>query len=152
MEGVRLTPIRRAPSKHRKIEDIDQKDIRISLIGAVVSKKDFEFVLDDGTGQINVICEEDTEFKEGDLVRVVGRLRISLIGAVVSKKDFEFVLDDGTGQINVICEEDTEFKEGNLVRVVGRLFTDIVQAEIVRKIDDMDMELYNTYRLIKEYF
>jgi len=106
MEGVRLTPIRRAPSKHRKIEDIDQKDIRISLIGAVVSKKDFEFVLDDGTGQINVICEEDTEFKEGDLVRVV-----------------------------------------------GRLFTDIVQAEIVRKIDGMDMELYNkTYRLIKEYF
>ncbi len=97
---------RRAPSKHRKIKDIDEDEIRISLIGAVVSKKDFEFVLDDGTGQIEVMCEEDADFKEGDLVRVV-----------------------------------------------GRLFTDIVQAEIVRKIEDMDMELYNkSYPLIKKYF
>lgn len=106
MEGVRLTPVRRAPSKHRKIKDIDEKDIRISLIGAVISKKDFEFILDDGTGQINVICEEDVDFKEGDLVRVV-----------------------------------------------GRLFTDVVQAEIVKKVEDMDMDLYNrVYELIKEYF
>ena len=101
-----MTPIRRAPSRHRKIEDINQDEIRISLIGAVVSKKDFEFILDDGTGQMSVICEEETEVKEGDLVRVV-----------------------------------------------GRLFTDIIQAEIVKKIDNMDMELYNkTYDLIKEYF
>lgn len=101
-----MSSIRRTPTKHRKIEDVDEEDIRISLIGTVISKKDFEFVLDDGTGQMDVICEEVPDVKEGDLVRVA-----------------------------------------------GKLFTDVVQAEIVKKIENMDMELYNkTYPLMKEYF
>ncbi len=67
---------RRAPAVHRKIENVSEEDIRVSVIGTVVDKGESRVAVDDGTGTIEVVFDLSKDldgFDESDLVRVVGR-------------------------------------------------------------------------------
>lgn len=66
---------RREPAKPRKISEIKIGDSRVRLLGTVVNKKEAEFVLDDGSGQITVVFDDPALIEgvyEGSRVRVFG--------------------------------------------------------------------------------
>jgi uncharacterized protein YdeI (BOF family) len=65
--------IRRIPAAIKRIEDISD-ELRISVVGTVVKCGESEFILDDGTGQLTVICAEDISVKEKDIIRVIGKV------------------------------------------------------------------------------
>ena len=65
--------IRRIPAAIKRIEDISD-ELRVSVVGTVVKCGESEFMLDDGTGQLTVICAEGLNVKEKDIVRVIGRI------------------------------------------------------------------------------
>jgi len=69
--------MRRAPARPKKIEDIDpQNDIRLRIIGAVLSKEKDSISLDDGSGSVEVFLEDEQmdDLEEGMRVRVFGRV------------------------------------------------------------------------------
>lgn len=68
---------RRAPARPKEIEEINpQQDIRVRIVGTVLSKDDDSFSLDDGSGSVEVFTEEDMmeDLEEGQRVRVLGRV------------------------------------------------------------------------------
>lgn len=65
--------IRRIPAVIKRIEDISDEP-RISVVGTVVKRREGEFILDDGTGQLTVIIPEGTQVEEKDIVRVSGKV------------------------------------------------------------------------------
>lgn len=82
-----------------------------------------------------------------------GEDRVRVLGLVVDKKEAEFTLDDGTGQIIVICEDpmlSENVELGSKVRVYGiPLIAGGIRelrAEIVQKMDGMDLQLYDEMR------
>jgi len=87
-----------------------------------------------------------SEIKIGDeLVRV--------IGLVVDKKEAEFVLDDGSGRITVVFDDPAVVEGveiGSRVRVFGAPLnvagTHELRAEIVQKVDGLDLGLYDEVR------
>lgn len=69
--------MRRAPARPKDIEEIDaQNDIRVRVIGTVLSIEDDSISLDDGTGSVEVFLEEDQmeDLEESQRVRVFGRV------------------------------------------------------------------------------
>lgn len=69
--------MRRAPARPKDIEEIDaQNDIRVRVIGTVLSIEDDSISLDDGTGSVEVFLEEEQmeDLEESQRVRVFGRV------------------------------------------------------------------------------
>ncbi len=65
---------RRLPSVRKKISELKQDDMRVSLLGTVVAKNGNNIVLDDGTGRIPVVFENEASVDVKQLVRVFGRV------------------------------------------------------------------------------
>jgi len=68
---------RRAPAKHRNIEDINPKDdIRVRIVCTVLEKKEDSVVVDDGTGTTEVFLDQDdlAEIEEKERIRIIGRV------------------------------------------------------------------------------
>jgi len=69
--------MRRAPARPKSIAEIDpQNDIRVRVIGTVLSMDDDSISLDDGSGNVEVFLEEDQidVLEEGLRIRVLGRV------------------------------------------------------------------------------
>ncbi len=70
-----VTDIRkRMPAAEKKISDIKAEDVRVSVLGTVIDKKDNRVVLDDGSGKINITFDEPQEIEINQFVRVFGRV------------------------------------------------------------------------------
>jgi len=54
----------------KKIEEIKQEDLKVSVSGVIVSKKNNFMILDDGNNQIRITFDNEINFKENDYVRV----------------------------------------------------------------------------------
>jgi uncharacterized protein YdeI (BOF family) len=65
--------MRRVPSAIKRIEDISD-ELRVSVVGTVVKTSENQFILDDGTGHLTVMCEPSLTVKELDMVRVIGKI------------------------------------------------------------------------------
>ncbi len=68
---------RRAPAVPKNIEEIEPRDdIRVRVVGTLISKDDSSVALDDGTGTVEVFLEEDDieDVEEGQRIRVLGRV------------------------------------------------------------------------------
>ena len=70
---------KREPSKPVLIKGLTKDMKRVSLIGTLISKNDsiLSFLIDDGTGTVNVINNDADRFgqlREGQIVRVLGRI------------------------------------------------------------------------------
>lgn len=65
--------VRRIPAAIKRIEDISDQ-LRVSVVGTVIKCGESEFILDDGTGQLNVITAEQVPVSEKDIVRVIGKV------------------------------------------------------------------------------
>lgn len=68
---------RRAPAVPKNIEDIDPKDdIRVRVVGTVISKEDSSIAMDDGSGTVEAFLEESDleELDENQKIRVLGRV------------------------------------------------------------------------------
>lgn len=63
---------RQAPARIRSIDELTDDDYRVRVIGTVVSISPDEQVIDDGTGTINVITDQQLEV--GALIRAIGRI------------------------------------------------------------------------------
>ena len=76
-------------AKQRIIKDIKNDDFRIQIIGYVKKVLDNNFILlNDKTGEIKVNLKDlDFEFKENDLINVIGDLNIN------TKGEMEFTAD-----------------------------------------------------------
>ena len=70
---------KRKPAVLTTIKELNKDMLRVSLVGTVVSRNSeiYSFLLDDGTGTINVIMndiERFNEVKEGKILRVFGKV------------------------------------------------------------------------------
>jgi len=74
--------MRRTPAKVVWIKDIS-KSARVSVVGTVIRKDDEEMTIDDGTGQVNVMLNDDVSFKIKDTIRVIGRVYGNTIEAEI---------------------------------------------------------------------
>jgi hypothetical protein len=79
----------------------------------------------------------------------IGDERVRVVGWVVDKKEGEFTLDDGTGRLTVISDDPAMvegIEMGSKVRVFGTPLsvsgTNELHAEIVQRLDGLDLELY----------
>lgn len=79
----------------------------------------------------------------------IGDERVNVVGLVVDKKEAEFTLDDGTGRLTVIFDDPALVEGigvGSKVRAFGAPLsvsgTIELHAEIVQKIDGLDLGLY----------
>jgi hypothetical protein len=68
--------MRRAPAVEKDICDIDEDDIRVSIIGTVIKRDPIQYsmIMDDGTGSITVFA--DNIFDVQSIIRVIGRPQI----------------------------------------------------------------------------
>ena len=69
--------MRRAPARPKSVDEIDpQNDIRVRVIGTVLSKDEDSISLDDGSGSVEVFLEEEQmdDLEEGQRIRVLGRV------------------------------------------------------------------------------
>jgi len=74
--------MRRAPAKVVWIKDISSS-ARVSVVGAIIRKDEMEMSIDDGTGQVTVLLNEEVPYKVTDKVRVIGRVYGNTIEAEV---------------------------------------------------------------------
>ena len=70
---------KRAPAKQVSVKEISKDMQHISLVGTIVSRNETisSFLLDDGTGTVNIImndAEKFSQLRDGQIVRVFGRL------------------------------------------------------------------------------
>jgi len=68
---------RRAPAQPKDIEEVEpQRDIRVRLVGTIISKEDESVTLDDGTGSVEVFTQAETleDLEENQRIRVLGRV------------------------------------------------------------------------------
>lgn len=68
---------RRAPATPKEIEDIDpQRDIRVRIVGTVISKDQESATVDDGSGSVECFMQEEDleELEENQRIRVMGRV------------------------------------------------------------------------------
>jgi len=65
---------KRMPAIEKLIADVDQKDIRVRVLGTVIDRQDNTLVLDDGTGKIVATFDDPVDVKERKLVRIIGRV------------------------------------------------------------------------------
>ena len=69
--------MRRAPARPKNVEEIDpQNDIRVRVIGTVLSLDKDSISIDDGTGNVEVFLEDEQmeDLKEGQRIRILGRV------------------------------------------------------------------------------
>ena len=77
-------------AKQRIIKDITINDERIQVIGYVKSRvNDNQIILSDKTGEINVnlLSIDDFDFKENDLINVIGDLELQTTGEKLINAD-----------------------------------------------------------------
>ena len=76
-------------AKQRIISDVKNEDVRIQITGYIKNIVDDQYiVLDDKTGQIKTNIEDvEYNFKENDLINVIGNLIIITSGEKVLKAD-----------------------------------------------------------------
>lgn len=68
---------RRSPAVRKDITNIEpQKDIRVRILGTVLSKDEDSVTIDDGTGSVEVFLEEEDleDIEDGNRIRVLGRV------------------------------------------------------------------------------
>ncbi|MFX1519047.1 MAG: replication protein RepA [Promethearchaeota archaeon] len=95
---------RQAPARIRSINEITDDDFRVRVIGTVVSIAPNERILDDGTGTINVVTDQNLEV--GAFIRVIGRI---------------FRKDDGTFELNAEIIQDMKELDTGLYNKVREL-------------------------------
>lgn len=66
--------MRRLPSVEKRISELKNGDMRVSLIGTVIDKQENRIVLDDGTGKVNINFEVAPDVEMNQFVRVFGRV------------------------------------------------------------------------------
>ncbi len=83
----------------------------------------------------------------------IGDERVRVVGTVVDKKEAEFTLDDGSGHVTVIFDDHAVvegLEVGSRVRVFGTPLsvagTSELHAEIVQRMDGLDLGLYEEVR------
>ena len=73
-------------------------------------------------------------------------IRVRLLGRVIGKIDGTIVIDDGTGRADIVAEEFSA-ETNDIIRVFARVLPlesgYELRAEIIQKMDKMDIELYN---------
>ena len=71
---------KRKPAVERKINKVNQEDIRVKIIGRVIDKKENIFLLDDGTGTAEVMYDPEMikkTFNINDLIKLFARVLLS---------------------------------------------------------------------------
>jgi len=83
----------------------------------------------------------------------IGDERVRVVGLVVDKRDSEFTLDDGSGRLIVIFDDPAvaeNLEMGAKVRVFGTPLgvagTNELHADIVQRVDKLDLSLYKEVR------
>lgn len=68
---------KRDPALPKKVEDIKpEEDVRVRLLGTVLSKEDDSLILDDGSGSVEIFLDEEDlkSIEEKNKIRVLGRV------------------------------------------------------------------------------
>lgn len=65
--------MRRIPAKIVQIDKL-QESSRVAVLGTIIQKSDSAVIIDDGTGQVEVVLNEDVPYDVKDIVRVFGRV------------------------------------------------------------------------------
>jgi len=69
--------------------------------------------------------------------------KVALVGNITQRKDSSFVLDDGTARIEVFFDNDSiNVLDIKTVRVFCSVSDERLTADVVQKLDGMDIELF----------
>ncbi len=65
--------MRKAPAVEKDICDIDDDDVRVSVVGTVIRKDPIQYsmIIDDGTGSVTILADKLYEVQT--IIRVIGR-------------------------------------------------------------------------------
>lgn len=65
--------MRKAPAVEKDICDIDDDDVRVSVVGTVIRKDPIQYsmIIDDGTGSLTILADKLYEVQT--IIRVIGR-------------------------------------------------------------------------------
>ncbi len=73
-------------------------------------------------------------------------IRVRILGRVIGKGDGMIAIDDGTGRADIVTEE-LDANTNDIVRVFARVLPlengYELRAELVQKMDKLDLELHN---------
>ncbi len=73
-------------------------------------------------------------------------IRVRILGHIIDKSDGVIIVDDGSSKSEIITEEFDAFDVDDLVRVFARVLPlengYELRAEIIQKLNNIDMELY----------
>ncbi len=100
------------PAADRKVSDIKESDMRVSVTGTVVDVKGNRLVLDDGTGKIEVSLEEAPGIEANSPVRVMGRVISTGEGLELQGEIVQDMKGLDTGLLGKVRE-----LEGKLLRI-----------------------------------
>lgn len=85
---------RRLPGIEKKISSIQpESDIRVRLTGTVIDIGTNSLVLDDGTGKVEIVLEEQPRVNVGQMARVIARI-LPLIDGFQCRGEVVQSLDD----------------------------------------------------------
>ena len=86
---------RRFPTVEKKIGDITMEDSRVSFIGTLVDKEEGKIAVDDGSGSIEILFEEEIikNFKTGNVVRIIGKVSEGLVNGEAIQDFSKFNID-----------------------------------------------------------
>lgn len=66
---------RRLPAIERKVTEIHpEMDVRVRLTGTVIDSTTNSFVLDDGSGKVEIFFDEDPNVRQGQMVKTIVRV------------------------------------------------------------------------------
>ncbi len=72
IDATGVFAFRRMTAAPKAIRDINEKDIRLRLVGTVIDYQNGSIMLDDGTGQAEIVSE--TPAKVGSFIRIFTRV------------------------------------------------------------------------------
>ena len=86
---------RRLPATEKKISEIQpETDVRVKIIGTVIGSGESSLLIDDGSGKIEVVFDEQLNYlDQGQLVKVITRV-LPLIDGFECKGECVQILDN----------------------------------------------------------
>lgn len=95
---------RRFPAMEKKISDIGPEDIRVCVIGTIVDKSNGKVAIDDGTGSMEALFDEEMlkGTESGNKVRVIGKVSEGTLNgeAIQDFSNFNFELHEKIKKMN----------------------------------------------------
>ena len=78
-----MASFQRVPYTEMFVHDLQSHDFRVAVSGVIVDREEGSFVLDDGTGSVLILAQDQGARVQGQVVRVLGTVSPTASGVMV---------------------------------------------------------------------